>query len=372
MRLLHTSDWHLGLTLGGVSLLREQREWAEELVQIVREKRADAVLIAGDVFDRAVAPAEAVALYDQTITRIVQDCGAQILLLAGNHDGAARLSQLGALLCNAGVWLAGSLTARPAPVCFPDCECWLIPFFHPEQVRLLYPDCDIRTANDAMRVLMDDIRARHNPRKRLVVGAHCFVTGAVPAESDYGAQLGGASQIAAAVFAGADYVALGHLHRAQTVAPGVRYSGAPYPYAFSESAGSVTIFDTQDGALETVQFHPTRTLRKLCGCYEEVLVQAESDMQREDYMHIVLADRAAGLETLDTLHALYPNLVTLTGQAWETEEIGTLTVEETRTLSPRALLARFCEENGGFSPTETQIETFMQALVRVREGDGEV
>ena len=370
MKLLHTADWHLGLSLGGISLLEEQRQWAEELVTMAREQRADAVLIAGDVFDRAVASAEAIALYDETITRLARDCGARVLLLAGNHDGAARLSQLGALLEPSGVSVAGRLQEPPRPVAVGDAEIYLIPYYHPEQVRLLYPDAQIHTAHEAMCALMDDIRARRDPGKKLIIGAHCFVTGASPAESDYGAQLGGAAQIGAEVFDGADYVALGHLHRAQSPAPQVRYSGTPYPYAFSEGACSAALYDSGTGAVRLLPFHPARTLRVLRGTYDAVLDAAQADAGRDDYLKIELTDREAGLETLDALRACYPNLVTLIGKAGRTGAAEALSVQELQALSARDLLDRFCAEIGGFTPEDGQAAWFLEALQTAREGGG--
>ena len=370
MKLLHTADWHLGLSLGGISLLEEQRHWAEELTQMARAERVDAVLVAGDIFDRAVASAEAIALYDEAVTRLARDCGARVLLLAGNHDGAARLSQLGALLETAGLSVAGSLKGAPRPVTVGDAEIYLIPYFHPEQVRLLYPDKEIRTAHEAMRALMDDIRARRDPGKKLIIGAHCFVTGASPAESDYGAQLGGAAQVGAEVFAGADYVALGHLHRAQNPAPHVYYSGSPYPYAFSEGACAAMLYDTADGTARALPFHPARTLRAISGAYGDVLSAAEADTRRDDYLKIELTDRPAGLEALETLRALYPNLVMLAGTAGAGGAADTLSVRELQSLSPGGLLARFCEEVGGFSPDDRQTAWFLSALASAREGGG--
>lgn len=368
MKLLHTADWHLGLSLGGVSLLEEQRLWAEELAGMASREGADAVLIAGDVFDRAVASAEAIALYDQTVTRLIQDCGAQVLVLAGNHDGAARLAQMGTLLAPSGLHLAGSLRERPTPVVIGDAEIVLLPYFHPAQVQLLYPAQEIHTAHEAMCALMDDVRAQHDPSRRLIVGAHCFVTGASPAESDFGAQLGGAAQVGAEAFQGADYVALGHLHRAQSPAPNVRYSGTPYPYAFSEGGNSAALYDTATDQVKMLEFHPVRTLRTLCGAYADILAQAEQDTRREDYLKIELTDRAAGLEALETLRTLYPNLIMLSGKAAHMDGTATLDIKALQTLSPRELLTRFCMETGDLEPTAQQIAQFLAALQTAREG----
>lgn len=364
MRILHTGDLHFGASLGGFSLLGEQEEMAAELLAIADAHKVDAAVLAGDIFDRAVPSGEAIRLYDRFVTALCGKC--PVYLIAGNHDGAARLASLAGLLRGAGLYVQGSLRARPQPVRQGDVEFWLIPYFHTEQVRLLYPDADIRSAEDAMRVLMDDVRARRAPGTAAVVAAHCFVTGAALSGSDSAAALGGASQIGAEVFAGLDYVALGHLHRAQNPAPNVRYAGSPYPYSFTDGEKSATVFDTGTGTVTEAPLRPARTLRTVCGAYDEVLALPPS----EDYLKIELTDRGAGLETLDTLRARFPRLVTLLGRRGPEGGAETLTVEELHTLSrrPSDLVERFCEEIGGEKAEQAHIALFLELLREVREG----
>lgn len=364
MRILHTGDLHLGASLGGFSLLEEQEELAVRLLALAEEQEIDAVVLAGDIFDRTVPSGEAIGLYDRFVTALCSKC--TVYLIAGNHDGAARLASLAGLLRGAGLYVQGSLRARPQPVAQGDAEFWLIPYFNTEQVRLLYPDAGIRTANDAMRALMDDVRARRKPGATAVVAAHCFVTGASLSGSDTAAALGGASQIGADVFRGIDYVALGHLHRAQQPAPNIRYAGSPYPYSFSEGEKSVTVFDTKTAEITEIPMRPSRTLRTLRGSYDEVLDLPPC----EDYLKIELTDRGAGLETLDTLRARFPRLVTLLGRQGASGEAATLTVEELRTLSrrPSDLVERFCEEIGGEPAEREHITLFLELLREIREG----
>lgn len=365
LRILHTGDLHLGASLGGFSLLGEQEEFAAELLSIVDTERVDAVVLTGDIFDRAVSSGEAIGLYDRFITALCGKC--PVYLIAGNHDGAARLASLAGLLRGAGLYVQGSLRARPQPIRQGDAEFWLIPYFNTEQVRLLYPDAGLHSANDAMRALMDDVRARRMPGATTVVAAHCFVTGAALSESDTAAALGGASQIGADVFEGLDYVALGHLHRAQQPAPNIRYAGSPYPYSFSEGEKSVTVFDTATREIEEVPLHPSRTLRTLRGAYDDVLALPSS----EDYVKVELTDRGAGLETLDTLRSRFPRLVTLVGRQTGAGEAATMTVEQLHTLSrrPADLVGRFCEEIGGGPAEQEHIVLFLELLREIREGD---
>lgn len=370
MRFLHTADLHLGITLGGFSLLQAQKEMLEQIIALVRTESVDGVLISGDVFDRAVSGADAIALYDRFLTTLCADCHVPVFIIAGNHDGGARLEQLRGLLAPAGLHLAGRLTARPEPIDVGDAQVFLIPYFHIEQVRLLYPEQKIETMEAAMACLMDDVRARRAPDKPTVVVAHCFVTGASAAESDIAAQLGGAQQIGAQVFAGVSYVALGHLHRAQTPAPGVHYAGSPYPYAFSEGENGVLIYDTATGRLARHTLHPSITLRTLRGPYDTILTAAQTDPHNLDYMKIELTDRGAGLDALDTLRACYPHLVTLIGTQTDSAQPDALTVAEVQAMSPRALLCRFCEEVGGYTPQEDEIQSFLRAMDTIQEGGG--
>lgn len=363
MRILHTSDWHLGVTLAGSNLLPDQKLWGQQLLELAQSQGVDAVLIAGDVFDRAVADTDTITLYDSLITAFAIE-KIPVLVLAGNHDGAARLSVLHQLLADAKVFIAGTLRHPPQPVCFADTQIFLIPYFHPLQIARLYPDKKIRTAHDAMSALMQDICARHDKKKKLIVGAHCFVTGASPAESDYSAQLGGASQIGADAFAGADYVALGHLHRAQWITPNIYYSGSPYPYAFSEGGNSVAILDTQTGEHTLHALSPARVPRQIKGNYEEIL---SMDIPIQDYLKIELLDRPAGLEALEALRAKFPNLRMLSGQMPEVGQAQALTIDRLAALSPAELLSCFCEEMGSITPEAYQIEGFLQALRQVQE-----
>lgn len=364
LRILHTGDLHFGAALGGFSLIEEQEALAIELLSVVDAQEVDAAVLTGDIFDRAVPSGDAIGLYDRFVTALCGKC--PVYLIAGNHDGAARLSSLAGLLRGAGLYVQGSLRARPEPIRQDNTEFWLIPYFNMEQVRRLYPQADIRTVNDAMRVLMDDVRARRALGTAAVVVAHCLVTGAVLSESDTAAALGDASQIETDVFEGLDYVALGHLHQAQQPASNIRYAGAPYPYSFSEGEKSVTIFDTGTAEITEVPLHPFRQLRTLRGTYDEILTQPPS----EDYLKIELTDRRTGLETLDTLRSRFPRLVALLGRQTAAGETDTLTVEELHILSnrPSDLVERFCEEISGEKAEQEHIALFLELLREIREG----
>ena len=356
LRILHTGDLHFGASLGGFSLLAEQEAIVSELLALVERERIGAALLTGDIFDRAVASGEAIELYDRFLTALCGKC--PVYLIAGNHDGAARLASLAGLLRGAGLFVQGSLRMRPAPIRQENVEFWLIPYFHINQARSLYPEAGIRSVNDAMRVMMDDVRARRDPDAVTVVVAHCLVDGAVICESDTAAAAGGAGRVSPEVFEGIPYIALGHLHQAQQPAPNIRYAGSPYPYSFSEGEKTATVFDTESGEILALPMKQERTLRTVCGRYDEILAQPPS----EDYLKIELTDRDAGPETLNALRARFPRLVMLLGRQ------GRAAAEAEAPHLPEEMIARFCEEIGGVPAEEPHMALFMELLEEVREG----
>lgn len=378
MRLIHTSDWHLGLQLHGVSLLEEQRRLAGFLIETVREAQADAVLISGDLFDRAVASPEAIRLYSGMMESLCMGCRVPVLVCAGNHDGAARLSSCAPLMRSSGLYMAGSLSDGVAPVSIGDAVFYLLPYFNAEEARYLYPDREIENMADAMEAVCDEIRAVPTPGKKRILLAHCYVAGGETGESDRSAILGGAGRIPPSAFAGFDYVALGHLHRAQQFPlPGgglARYSGTPYPYAFSEAGQekSFTLLDTDTMALSAVPVTAGRRLRILHGPFEKLLELAPWDQRRDDYIKAKLTDCTPGLERNAMLREHYPNLLLVEGLLPAVEGgTDSLTAQDLEAMSPRDLVTRFCEEIGGMTPDEELLTLFEREAAALDRGDTE-
>lgn len=371
MRILHTSDWHLGIQLHGVSLLEEQRNAALFLAETVEKEKIEAVVIAGDIFDHAVPPPDAVRLYSHMMRTLCIDRGVPVLLCAGNHDGAARLSVCAPLLRDAGLFVAGSLSDGVEPVVLGDTAFFLLPYFNAEEARYLYPDREIRGAADAMAVVCEDLRTRLAAGKRNVLVSHCFAAGGETGESDRAAVLGSAGRIPLTAFAGFDYVALGHLHRAQQLACGdtiLRYSGTPYPYSFGEAGQekSFTLLDTQTMDLSTIPVPPSRPLRILRGEQAALLENAPWDKAREDYLKIELTDSPPHLWLMAAFREYYPNLLEFQGLRQSGEGQG-ITVQELEELRPLDLVTKFCEEVGGYTPDEDLLKIFREEAL----GSGE-
>ena len=240
MRMLHTSDWHLGRSLHRADLRAAQAAFLDHLVETVRAEKVDVVLVAGDVYDRAVPPVDAVELCEDALLRL-HDTGARIVLISGNHDSARRLGFGSGLLDVAGVHLRTRISAVARPVLLADAHgpvaVYGVPYAEPDAVRAELPPETGKGHAGVLGHAVRSIRADADARgvRRRVVLAHGWVTGGAASESERDITVGGVGQVAADTFADFSYVALGHLHGQQTLAEHLRYSGSPLPYSFSEA-----------------------------------------------------------------------------------------------------------------------------------------
>ncbi len=321
MKFIHLADLHLGKRLNGFSMLEDQRYILGRILDIADAEKPDAVLIAGDVYDRAVPPEEAVRLFDDFLAALAAQ-GAQILIISGNHDSAERVAFGGRLMEAGGVHLAPVYDGTVAPILLEDAHgpvaFYLLPFLKPVQLRALFPGEDIATCTDAMRAAI--ARLALDPAVRSVAVAHQFVTGAAVSDSEELA-VGGLDEVDGAVFEPFTYVALGHLHSAQAVGrDAVRYAGAPLKYSFSahERDKSVTVVELgapgTPPAVREVPLVPLRALREIRGPFEELTAPAFVAAQprpRGDYYRIVLTDEQDIPNGLARLRDLYPNCMEL-------------------------------------------------------------
>lgn len=369
MRILHTSDWHLGIQLHGESLLEDQREMIHCLLETVKRERVEAVLLAGDVFDHAVAKPEAIGLYNDAMTGLCLKLGVPVLLCAGNHDGAARLAACGDLLRNSGLHIAGRLERHCTPVLLGDCAFFLLPWFNTDEVRALWPEEEIRGTGEAMACVLERLELVEN-RRNLLIG-HCFVAGAQTGESDRAAMVGGGGRIPVDLFEKFDYVALGHLHRGQNPEKNIRYSGSPLAYSFGEAgqAKTFTLLDTETMERWEVPVQAGRPLRVLEGSFQGLLEGMRWSGGTHDLLKIHLTDGPAGMEKLQLLREWCPNLLLLTGTLPEGKE-DQLTVGSLAEFTPGELMTRFYQETTGQPPDDQQMTWFLQALEALEEEGG--
>lgn len=367
MKIIHTSDWHLGISLHSASLIEEQKNFIDFLISAVEEKNIDAVIIAGDIFDHSVSTAEAISLYNDAVTKLCKEIGIPVIISAGNHDGAARLASCNELLKKAGLYVFGKLSKDVNIVELGNTNIYSLPYFNTDEVKALFSEEKINSYSDAMKTVLNHIKKHFEPSKKNILVCHCFVSGSVLSESDRAAMVGGTSVVSADVFEGFDYVALGHLHKSQNRGANIRYSGSPLKYSFSEAdhLKSISILNIDDDiTIEELEVIPLRETRVIKGTFDEILAFAENDRQRDDYIKIELTDRYAGMEAVELFRGYYVNLLNISGKMNEIEE-NELTVEELYNLSPDDILEKFYKEITGNDLSPEQRILFQEAMTAV-------
>ena len=367
MKLIHTSDWHLGMGVGTGSYEEDQRFFLDRLEELIRKEQVGAVLISGDVFDTGVTNAQAIELYNEAVTRLCRGLGVKLIVIAGNHDSAARLASCRELLKGAGLYVTGRLERDPEPVLLDDGKVavYSLPFFTRDEAAARFPEEkeQMRSAETAMMVVCDHIRRNMDPGRRNIVLSHSLVVNAELSESDRSARVGFATAVSRDVFRDFDYVALGHIHKPQVIAPHIRYSGSPLKYAFGneeKQEKGVVLLDTDTMEQRFVVLDALRDRKTVEGTYEQIL--AREDLDR-DYLRLYVLDRYAGLELVSDLRDRFPYLLEVYGMGIaQTEGPSALTVEALQTLSETDIMEKFMAENFGCGPTEGQQELFRQVL----------
>ena len=378
MKFVHLSDLHLGKRVNEFSMLEDQRYILTEILRIIDEERPDGVLIAGDVYDKSVPSAEAVALLDDFLVRLAgRDL--QVLLVSGNHDSPERLAFGGRLMAGQGVHIAPVYDGKVVPVTLTDeygpVRVYLLPFIKPAHVRRCFPDREADTYTDAMAAAIGAMGV--DPALRNVLVTHQFVAGAARCDSEE-VSVGGTDSVDVSVFDPFDYVALGHLHGPQTVGrETVRYCGTPLKYSFSEAGQhkSVTVVELGEkgtAAVRTVPLVPLRDLVELRGTYEEVTFRGfyEGTGWQQDYVHITLTDEEDVPNAVGKLRVIYPNLMKLDYDNRRTRAgISLEGAEEMERRSPLELLEEFYEKQNGQPMGDEQRAFARSWMERIWEED---
>jgi exonuclease SbcD len=329
--LLHTSDWHLGRSLHRVDLRDAQAAFLDHLVDVVAAEKVDAVLVAGDVYDRAIPPLEAVALFEDALQRL-RAAGARVIVTSGNHDSAQRLGFGSRLVDAAGVHLRTAVGGVADPVLLDDAHgtvgVYALPYLEPEAARHELPAAPDGSpgvpGRDHPAVLgraMDCVHADRRRRgvSRAVVLAHAWVTGGALSDSERDIAVGGVGAVPAHLFEGVDYAALGHLHGPQRLAEGIRYSGSPLPYSFSEashSKGSWLVELDAKGLrrVEKVDAPVHRRLAAVRGTLDDLLVAPAFEVHEDHFLSVVLTDPARPEDAMARLRRRFPHVLVLDWQ----------------------------------------------------------
>ena len=346
MKLIHLSDLHLGKRVNGFSMLDDQATILEQILAVIDDEAPDAVLIAGDVYDRTTPPAEAVRLFDDFLVKLSARA-VRVIVISGNHDSAERLSFGARLMAGSGVTLAPVYDGTLQPVTLTDAHgevrIWPLPFLRRAQVQRYFPETELKNETDAIAAVIGSMDIDSTQRNVLV--AHQFVTGAATCDSEE-LQVGTADGVDVNVFAPFDYVALGHLHGAQRVGrETVRYCGTPLKYSFSEKDHIKSVTVAELGAkgevlVRAVPLTPRHDLRELRGTYDALTLRANYEhTATDDYLSIVLTDEQDVPDALMKLRVIYPNIMQLR-------------YDNTRTRAEAVI------EGAGIAPRRSALELF--------------
>ncbi len=378
MKLIHLSDLHLGKRVNEFSMLEDQQYILTEILQIIDREAPDAVLIAGDVYDKSVPSTEAVGLLDEFLVDLSRR-ELQVFVISGNHDSPERMAFGGRLMERSGVHLAPVYDGKVRPFALSDeyglVKVYLLPFVKPSHVRRCFPDREIASYTDALSVAIEAMEVDEAERNVLVT--HQFVTGAARCDSEE-ISVGGTDNVDAAVFAPFDYVALGHIHGPQQVGrETVRYCGTPLKYSFSEAGQqkSVTVVELGEKgsvAVRMVPLTPLRDLAELRGTYQELTFRGfyEGTSYQRDYVHITLTDEEDIPDAVSKLRIIYPNLMKLDYDNKRTQAGIVLEgAEDAQRRSPLELLEEFYEKQNG-QPMGQEQRSFARAwMERIWEED---
>jgi DNA repair protein SbcD/Mre11 len=381
MRFIHTADWHLGRVMHGFSLIEDQAHALEHLVDVVRDTRPDVFLVCGDVYDRSVPPKEAVELLNDFLSRLVLDLRVPVAVIAGNHDSPSRLEFAARVLAGQGLHVCGSVSPDPPEICAQDqwgrVRFYALPYAEPSSVRERLGSDACQDHESAMRAMTERVRLAHPEGERSILLAHAFVRGGVVTESERPLSVGGTEQVAAACFDGFNYVALGHLHRAQSADGScLHYAGSLLKYSFSEAdhAKSVNLVEIDAVGtcrVERIPISPRRDVRRVRGHLKEILTGPRPGENREDYLMVTLLDTGAILDVMGKLREVYPHVMHVERPGLEFSGSGAVSRPDHRTLNDAQLFADFFRQVTGCELTTEEIAAYECIANELRQEERE-
>lgn len=321
MKFIHTSDWHLGRQFHNVSLLEDQQAVLEQLIQYIENNPVDAVIVAGDVYDRSVPPTIAIELLNRVVKRICGELNTPMILISGNHDGAERLGFGSEQMKRSGLHIISNFEDMLTPVVIETKAAGHVAFYgmpynDPEQVRFIYKE-PVSTHDEAHKLLVEKITEQFQSEHRNILISHCFVDGAIESESERPLSIGGSDRVSHEHFLNFDYVALGHLHQPQKKGEEyIRYSGSLMKYSFGEQnqmKGFTLVEIGKDGFIgaEHIELTAPHEMRIVEGELEQILEWGKTDPKNEDYLLVRLMDKHAILNPMEKLRTVYPNVLHL-------------------------------------------------------------
>ncbi len=353
MKIIHTSDWHIGKLVHGLHMTEDQEYILEQILEIIEEESPDVLIISGDIYDRSVPPTEAIKLLDKTIAKILLKFNCQIIMIAGNHDNPYRLSFASQLLKSQGLHIISTVEQALNPIIindeFGEVHFYTLPYLEPSYVRHYFDNKDIKTHQDVLEMLLKELKEKINLNVRKVAIYHGFVKGiseVETSESERQLSIGGTEAVDVKLFKDFNYVALGHLHGPQRVQfPNIRYAGSLMKYSFSEHLHKkgVTLVNLSKNECEIVErkFTPKHDMRRIKGKLYNLIEHAEED-GNQDYIEAILTDRGELIDAIGKLRAVYPNILSLTRESSYIHQTdNTSASEEFKEMHPTELFYEF-------------------------------
>ena len=381
MRFLHTADWHLGRQFHNVSLIDDQAHVVEQFVALARDRKVDAVIIAGDIYDRAIPPTDAVNLLDEVLHKLVKEAEIPVIMIAGNHDSSDRLGFGSSLMAGPGFHVYGPLDSAGKPLVLTDKDGDVyfcpMPYADPGEVRIHTGDEEIRSHDTAVRSLANSMAAQVPKGARSVGIAHCWVTGGTASESERPLTIGGTGEVGADCFQAFNYTALGHLHRPQTAgSKTIHYSGSLLKYSFSEADHTKSVnlvdIDAKGGVeVERIELTARRDVRIIEGDLESVLKRDGDSGSADDYMLIRVSDRKAILDAIGKLRQVYPNTLHVERPGMQLGEKKKMSGGDHLKRSEVDLFKDFYQEVMGLEIEPESAKAFEQTVAAIRQDERE-
>lgn len=370
MKIIHLSDLHLGKRVNEFSMLEDQKDILTKIIQVIDVVKPEAVIIAGDIYDKSVPSAEAVELFDDFLWKLAQR-KLQVFIISGNHDSAERIAFASRLIDASGIHLSPVYNGAVDPITLQDAcgpvNFYMLPFVKPANVRRFFEDEEINSYTDAVRVAVAAMRMDQTQRNVLIT--HQFVTGAARSDSE-DVSVGGTDNVDASVFDGIDYVALGHIHGPQSIGSDrIRYCGTPLKYSFSEakhtkSVTVVTLAEKGSLTVETVQLTPKHDMREIRGFYADIMSRSYyAGTATDDYLRVILTDENDIPDVMSRLRVIYPNVMKLDYDNKRTRTVNAIDgAEQMEAKTPLDLVAELYELQNGQSLDPEQ-KQFSQELI---------
>ncbi|MBO0445946.1 exonuclease SbcCD subunit D [Enterococcus ureilyticus] len=376
MRFLHTADWHIGKKLHGYDLLEEQVDAFQQILTIAKKEQVDAIVVAGDLYDRSVPSVEAIEVFNKMIIEMNLQEKFPVLAISGNHDSSTRLETGGPWFIQSNFHLNTRLDQAFQPVEMENTQFFLLPYFEPISARLYFDNEEIRTIEQAMKEVVTEMKKQFKPDMKHVLVSHFFVAGSEKSDSETKLMVGGLDTVPLSLLESFDYVALGHLHGKNALqAENARYSGSPLKFSLSEmnQKKGVWIVDTKanETTFEFKEITPLRDVIQIEGSFKELTTQEfYESIDRENYLHIQLTDRAVIPNMMNQLRKIYPRVIgveRLFGR--EVQQKHNETKKEIKTLAPNELVAQFFSDVTGEELTRQQQVWIKENLAEIYQAE---